>query len=137
MVNKLQKIIKETLTQMNPEEKKAIGETNKYIDAQIKQVTSPWFRFFLTFDPKTALVNVKCPVLAINGELDLQVSPQENLAAIEAALKAGGNIQVTTKILPQLNHLQEGCLTAPRDHTLMRPDWDPHTVPWHPSPCQQ
>lgn len=105
MVSKLRKIFEEKLIKMSEQEKKAIGEADKYINAQIKQVNSPWFRFFLTFDPKTVLKKVKCPVLAINGELDLQVPPKENLAVIEAALKAGGNNQVTTKILPGLNHL--------------------------------
>jgi hypothetical protein len=37
------------------------------------------------------LRKVRCPILAANGERDLQVSPKENLAEIEKALKAGGN----------------------------------------------
>ena len=41
---------------------------------------TPWFRYFLTYDPRPALAKVKCPVLAINGEKDLQVPPKENLA---------------------------------------------------------
>jgi pimeloyl-ACP methyl ester carboxylesterase len=126
MVSKLQKIIKETLTQISAEEKKAIGEADKYIDAQIKQITSPWFRFFQTFDPKKALIDVKCPVLAINGELDLQVPPQENLAAIEAALKAGGNSQVTTKILPNLNHLFQTSETgSPAEYVKIEETFSP------------
>lgn len=50
-------------------------------------------------------MKVKCPVLAINGEKDLQVPPKENLTAIEQALKAGGNKDYTVKELPGLNHL--------------------------------
>ncbi len=37
---------------------------------------SPWLRYFLTYDPTTALREVRCPVLAINGSLDLQVPPR-------------------------------------------------------------
>ena len=51
---------------------------------------TPWFRYFLTYDPRPALRQVKCPVLAINGEKDLQVPPKENLAAIRESLQAGG-----------------------------------------------
>jgi len=111
-VIKLRKNIEETFSRMSDQEKNAIGEPDNYINAQIKQVNSPWFRFFLSYDPKTALKKVKCPVLAINGELDLQVPPKENLTAIEQALKAGGNNQVSTKILPRLNHLFQTAATG-------------------------
>jgi fermentation-respiration switch protein FrsA (DUF1100 family) len=72
---------------------------------QIKRVLSPWFRYFLVYDPQPALKKVKCPVLAINGEKDLQVPPKENLSAIEKTLKAGGNKKFVVKELPALNHL--------------------------------
>ena len=52
---------------------------------------------------------VKCPVLAINGEKDLQVPPKENLEAIKKALLKGGNKKVTIKELPNLNHLCHEC----------------------------
>ncbi|MCJ7682068.1 MAG: alpha/beta hydrolase, partial [Candidatus Aminicenantes bacterium] len=74
-------------------------------DTEMKQILSTWFRFFLTYDPKTALRKVTCPVLAINGEKDLQVPPRENLAAIEGALKEAGNTDFTLKELPGLNHI--------------------------------
>jgi hypothetical protein len=48
---------------------------------------------------------VKCPVLALNGENDLQVPVTENLREIEATLKAAGNKDVTVMRLPKLNHL--------------------------------
>jgi fermentation-respiration switch protein FrsA (DUF1100 family) len=51
------------------------------------------------------LKNVKVPVLALNGELDLQVPAKENLELIGAALKEGGNQDVTLKAFPKLNHL--------------------------------
>ena len=55
---------------------------------------------------------MKCPVLAINGEKDLQVPPKENLAAISSALQAGGNSRSTVKELPGLNHLFQTCKTG-------------------------
>jgi uncharacterized protein len=68
-------------------------------------LTTPWFRFFLTFEPATALAEVRCPVLALNGEKDTQVDPELNLPAIEKALKDGHNPPFRGIVLPNLNHL--------------------------------
>jgi len=64
-----------------------------------------WYRYFLFTDAATFWKKVKCPVLAMNGEKDLQVSAIENLPAIEKAVKSNGNKYVTTVKLPDLNHL--------------------------------
>jgi hypothetical protein len=80
--------------------------------ALVKQFSSPWFRFFATYDPAPALTKVRCPVLAIAGELDLQVLPNQNLPAIGAALKQGGNQNHTVLELPGLNHLLQPAKTG-------------------------
>jgi fermentation-respiration switch protein FrsA (DUF1100 family) len=90
---------------MTDDEKKKIGDPDVYINQQLKALTSPWFKYFLTYNPFPTLEKVKCPVLAINGEKDLQVPPKENLSAIEMALKKGGNKNFEVKMLPGLNHL--------------------------------
>ena len=92
---------------------KALGMSgDDNIKSTIKQITSPWFLYFLKYDPLPALIQVTCPVLAINGEKDLQVPPKENLAAIKKALKKGGNKNFVTKELPGLNHLFQECKTG-------------------------
>ena len=76
------------------------------MDGVIKLMLTPWFRFYLTHDPRATLKKVRVPVLAITGERDLQVVPAgENLAAIAEALKAGGNKDYTVVEVPKLNHL--------------------------------
>ena len=75
------------------------------MDGQFAAAISPWFRFFLMYDPAPALRKVTCPVLAINGERDLQVPQDQNLPAIERALKEGGNRDYSIVKLPKLNHL--------------------------------
>lgn len=62
--------------------------------------------------PAPVLRQVKCPVLAINGERDLQVAAKENLAGIRDALTAGGNSDVKMIELPGLNHLFQTCQTG-------------------------
>jgi len=87
------------------------------LGAAIKQVTLPWVRYFITYDPAPALTKVKCPVLAINGERDLQVPPRQNLPAIRKALEAGGNKDFEVDELPGLNHLFQTAKTgAPSEY---------------------
>ena len=74
-------------------------------EAQTMEISKPWFRFFLDYDPRPALMKVHVPVLAINGEKDLQVPPREDLEAIDRALKDGGNRDYKIVLLPSLNHL--------------------------------
>src|SRR5262249_29678562 len=85
------------------------------LDAQFKAAASPWFRFFLLYDPTVALRKVTCPVLALNGELDLQVLASRNLPAIEKALEAGGNRDYKIVKLPGLNHLFQTAKTGAPD----------------------
>ncbi len=60
---------------------------------------------------------MECPVLAVNGELDLQVLPDQNLPPIEAALNKGGNKDFQLVRLPGLNHLLQTAKTgAPAEY---------------------
>ncbi|MFZ1520372.1 MAG: alpha/beta hydrolase, partial [Ignavibacteriaceae bacterium] len=97
---------------MTEEEKTKLGDPEVYLNMQIKTITSPWFKYFLRFDPVPVLEKVKCPVLAINGEKDLQVPPKENLSAIETALMNGGNNNFEVIMLPGLNHLFQTSTTG-------------------------
>lgn len=98
---KINEIMAEFIAGSTEQEKQSMPN----IESQIKMILSPWFRFFLTYDPKPTLMKVKCPVLAINGSKDMQVAPKENLNAIEDALASGGNKNYMVKELPDLNHL--------------------------------
>jgi len=106
---RLRAILQDAMSEVSEEERKGAEAT---VEAQIQWVLSPWFRHFLAYDPKPTLMKVKCPVLAINGQKDVQVPPKENLAAIEEALKLGGNNNYTIKELPGLNHLFQTAQTG-------------------------
>lgn len=109
---KIQAALAETLGKMTEEQKQAFGPIKAVVDAQTAMYVTPWFRYFLNYDPRPVLMKVKCPVLAINGERDLQVAPDENLAGIGDALKAGGNTDYTVVKLPALNHLLQTSKTG-------------------------
>ncbi len=83
-----------------------------FISLQVKQISSPWMRYFIKYDPASTLKKIKCPVLAINGEKDLQVPAKENLSAIKNALEKGGNKHFKVKEFPNLNHLFQECTTG-------------------------
>jgi pimeloyl-ACP methyl ester carboxylesterase len=87
----------------------ADGATPQQYAQQIKPELSPWMRFFITTEPTDYWIKVKCPVLAIDGEKDIQVNANENIPIIERALELSGDPNVTTKIFPGLNHLFQLC----------------------------
>jgi len=109
---RLRQMFEEDWEKMSDEEKEQIGDSEVFLEAQLQSLLSPWLKFFLTYDPKPILSKVKCPVLAINGEKDLQVPPKENLSAIEEVLKTGGNQNFIIKELPNLNHLFQTAQTG-------------------------
>ena len=97
--------------------------------AEMSSLLEPWFRFFLTYDPGTALARVRCPVLVLNGSRDLQVDPDLNLPAIRAALDKGGNEQYEIHRLPGLNHLFQPCKTGlPAEYRQIEQTFDRRTL---------
>ena len=80
-----------------------------YIHEMVRQFQSPWFNYFITADPSKTLEKVRCKVLAINGDKDVQVVSSQNLPGIEEALKKAKNKNYTIKELPGLNHLFQTC----------------------------
>lgn len=80
--------------------------------ASIPEPAYAWMRYFVMFDPTPLFGNISCPVLALNGEKDCQVLPEQNISAIKKGLKSAGNNDSKTMILPGLNHLFQNCETG-------------------------
>jgi hypothetical protein len=81
-----------------------------FINTFVKQLQSPWFSYFMQFDPGRYLTKVKCKVLAFNGEKDIQVAAKANLAAIQKAIPTA-----TIHSMPGLNHLFQHCIKCSVD----------------------
>ena len=123
---KLTVALKEAVAKLPEKERKQIQEQEGQMQAQIAAFTSPWFRYFLTYDPRVSLRKVSCPVLALNGENDLQVPPKQNLPAVEKALKEGGNTKGTFTQLAGLNHLFQTSKTgSPSDYNTIEETFAP------------
>ncbi len=100
------------------------------VTSQLKGVRTPWFRFFLTFDPATVLAKVRCPVLAFFGELDFQVPVDVNRPVMEQVLAKAGNKDVTIKVLPKANHLYQEAKTGDvSEYSTLKKEFVPDLVP--------
>jgi pimeloyl-ACP methyl ester carboxylesterase len=111
-VEKINAGVAEYVDSLDEETRAGLGEVKATAAAQAPAVAGNWFRFLLTYDPRPSLEKTRCPVLALNGERDLQVLPAENLAIIRDALTAAGNSDFEIHELPGLNHLFQTCRTG-------------------------
>ncbi|RYE58168.1 MAG: alpha/beta fold hydrolase [Sphingobacteriales bacterium] len=104
-------------TSLNTYFKERFGPAVPEKDVQviIKQITSPWWYQFIRLDPTEYLKQVKVPILALNGELDLQVSAKENLQAIRLIVEQSGIKKSSVNELPKLNHLFQESKTGAID----------------------
>ena len=98
------------------DQRTALGDeqaaVEKAVQAQVDMLNSPWYKFFITYDPAPALSKVRVPVLALFGGKDVQVAAAPNEQAIKAALAQGGNTRVTSKVYPEANHLFQPATTG-------------------------
>lgn len=75
------------------------------VESEMRAFDMPWFYSFITLEPGPLWQKVSCPVLALNGENDVQVPADINLRKIEEHARKGGNRDVSAKKYPRLNHL--------------------------------
>jgi pimeloyl-ACP methyl ester carboxylesterase len=85
------------------------SEREVFAKAMVDQLYSPWFKYFLSYDPAPVLQKLSCDVLALNGSRDIQVLTQSNLYGIKSALKKSRSKNYEVKEIDQLNHLFQTC----------------------------
>jgi pimeloyl-ACP methyl ester carboxylesterase len=102
---RLLQLEQEELAKLSDTERKEYEGAKAQAAMQLEMSLTPWFRSFVRYDPQPVLAKVSVPVLALNGDKDVQVAVKENLDAIAKALRGGGNTDVTVKELAGLNHL--------------------------------
>lgn len=81
----------------------------------VKSVASatPWFRFFVGYDPAEDVRRTRCDVLAMNGTSDTQVNAEANLGVLERCRELSGRL--TVRRYDGLNHLFQHCVTGLSD----------------------
>jgi pimeloyl-ACP methyl ester carboxylesterase len=105
-----QAIVTNMLRQRYPDQEGAITR------ARAEELTAPWYRYYLKFDPQLTLAEVQCPVLLLNGTDDAEVNAAINLTALEKGLRA--NKRVTARRLLGVNHWFQ----TPASELITNPD---------------
>lgn len=113
-----------------PEDERPKDEEEKaFIDLQIRQLNSPWFRFFLKYDPAEALAKTNCPTLALYAEKDLQVPAPENVAALNQLIEESQKTNIEPLELPGLNHLMQTAETgSPKEYGTIEETFSPKAL---------
>lgn len=122
-----------------PDEAKAKQEVRNLLSAEIpdsndynglvNQLFSPWFRYFIAYNPQPVLEKVKCPVLAVNGDKDLQVTSAENLEGIRQSLTKGGNKRFEIHEIKNKNHLFQTTTTGfPSEYGTIEETFSPEVL---------
>ena len=88
------------------------GANQQMIDSVAGMLSNPWGRSLMAYQPQAVLSKLTMPLLAINGDLDLQVAAQENLDGIKQIMATTDNSDVTVLSLPGLNHLFQHAKTG-------------------------
>ena len=73
---------------------------------------TPWFDYFIRYQPEAHLRSIQTPTLAINGKLDVQVPWEENTREIREAFEKSGNTNLHIKTYDALNHLFQTAKTG-------------------------
>ena len=92
------------LTGMSGQDAKAYAEN---AISHTKATGNAYMQYLMTLDPAPYISEVKCPVLAINGEKDSQVLCETHLAVIRTLVP-----HADTKAYPELNHMFQHCTTG-------------------------
>ncbi|MHC4325756.1 MAG: alpha/beta hydrolase family protein, partial [Planctomycetota bacterium] len=99
---------------------------NAHVDCVLSLYKSPWFRFFIDYDPNPALEQVMCPALFLFGELDTQVPAEIHRMAIANILKKSSNNDYTLKTIPKANHMFQSAKTgSPSEYMSLEKEFVP------------
>ena len=128
--NTIKKKIIERIEKTPPKQRQGIVDIDKFADMQvettIRTARSPWFKFFIDYNPAKDLTKVECPVLGIFGELDMQVDPVINSEKIKNALENSGHKDYEIHIFPGANHLfQEAKTGSPMEYGALSKEFIP------------
>ncbi len=120
-LNQLMDNLSEGLTR---DERKEAGLRKADASLLAQQMQTPWMQTFVSLDNSLYLKQLRCPVLAINGEKDCQVLPC-NLDDIKKATQG----RAETHLMPDLNHLMQHCTTgSPNEYILIDETFSPEVM---------
>ncbi len=122
--------VRRELESMSEEQRESIPDEEAFLDISVEQRLSPlrsrYFRSLVTHDPRPDLVGLEVPVLALFGELDTQVPPAANAAALSEAIAASAIPSYAIGTVSGANHLFQAAVTgSPDEYTELAPEYAP------------
>lgn len=122
--------VRRELEAMSDEDRQSIPDEENFLDVvvgqQLEVVRSPSYRSFVAYDPRPDIVGLEVPVLALFGELDTQVPPAVNAAALSEAIAASSIPSHAIGTVTGANHLFQAALTgSPDEYTKLAPEFAP------------
>lgn len=97
------KYIVEQEKSLTPAQRDSILRAARAALAPEKQ-TIPWLKAWMAYDPAPVARRIQTPTLVLQGATDRQV-PVDQAEKLAAHIRAGGNRDVTVRLLPATNHL--------------------------------
>jgi hypothetical protein len=121
----IRKLKVEEYDNMSADEKEKNADKDKWVEKSVNTnfsvLSSPWMRYFLKYDPVTALEKTTCPALMLFGGMDLQVSVKQNESPMREALTKAGNKDFEIKTFDKANHLfQEATTGSPNEYSNLK-----------------
>ena len=125
-----EKLAMAAIARLPEEQRKVIGDpqaaARQRIAAQVASVRSPWFKFFLDYDPAPTLAKVQVPVLALFGGKDLQVPADPNRRVMEEVFAKSGLKDYRIVVMPDANHLYQQANTGSvSEYTTLKKEFLP------------
>lgn len=111
-VEKINRLYDDYYNSLPDSEKSKPENSSAVIEQRKKGFMSTWMRYFLKYDPRTELVKLQIPVLALFGGKDIQVAPSQNKDEMEKALKKSKSKNYKVIVLPGMNHIFQECETG-------------------------
>lgn len=94
-------------------------DNEERLSSMLDALTTPFYKAFLRINPADYLPHIQCPVLALNGEKDMQVGVRDNLDAIKSLTTQSSRLEV--KSYPDLNHLFIPAVTgSPQEYAMLK-----------------
>lgn len=125
LIPTLQEVISHNCPTLSQSQLQTVGLDKKSLLGWSQQLQMPWFKTFLKLDAAQYLPHVKCPILALGGEKDVQVPANENLAMIKQLSKGRADV----RSFPSLNHLFQHCTTGlPDEYPTIEETFSPEVL---------
>ena len=108
-LKRISAIAEEALAEVPAAERAAVEPG---IRARVEILASDNFHQDAVAERRDYLSEVRCPVLALNGDKDVLVSAEDNAPLLSGSLRQRGNRDATVRVLPGLNHMFQTAKTG-------------------------